>query len=150
MSNEPPIRTEADLKRVLHELQEDTERMRKLRSDAESAGEEAYELAEKVYELRLDEFHSERGYRRIKDMANAAGVSFREAYTALGNEFRPDAPGVGEAGHGLSPRSTEMSAEEERQMHGYSHKDVEAHAKTRGIPYRAAMIELSATTKEKR
>jgi hypothetical protein len=148
MSNEPPIRTEADLKRVLHELQEDTERMRKQRADAEREGEKAYELAEKVYELRLDEFHSERGYRRIKDMADAAGVSFREAYIALGNEFRPDAPEVGEAGHGSNPKSAEMSAEEERRMLGYSHEDVEARASEKGLTYRQAMVELSTHTTE--
>jgi hypothetical protein len=147
MTNKREEKALAELQAQTRQLEAETA---ELAERVEEEGERAEQMAWEVYELRLDEFHSERGYRRIKDMANAAGVSFREAYTALGNEFRPDAPGVGEAGHGLSPRSTEMSAEEERQMLGYTHKDVEAHAKTRGIPYRTAMIELSATTKEKR
>jgi TolA-binding protein len=116
----------------------------------EKSREQTEQTAQEVYEFALDNFHGERGYRRIKDMADAAGVSFREAYAALANEFRPKAPEVGESGHGSNPTSTEMSAEEERRMLGYTHEDIEAHAKTRGIPYRAAMIELSTTAREAR
>jgi hypothetical protein len=54
------------------------------------------------------------------------------------------------SGFGISPKSTEMSKEEERQMLGYSHEDIEARAREKGLTYRQAMVELSAQPKEAR
>jgi hypothetical protein len=142
--NEVEKKALGELREMTRQLEVDTAA---LTERVEEDRERAEHMAWEVYELSVDEFHSERGYRRIKDMADAAGVSFREAYIALANELHPEAPWVGEAGYGLSPKSTEMSKEEERRMLGYSHEDIEAHAREKGLSYRQAMVELSAQPK---
>jgi hypothetical protein len=144
MTNKREEKALAELQAQIRQLGAGTA---ELAERVEKSREQTEQTAQEVYEFALDNFHGERGYRRIKDMADAAGVSFREAYIALANELHPKPPDQGERAS-LEPAG--MSAAEERQMLGYSHKDVEAHASKKGLTYRQAMVELSAQPKEER
>lgn len=131
-------------KKLIAELESQTRRLeaqtRALTEGLEKSREQAQETARGTYELRLDDFHSERGYRRIKEVADAAGMSFREAYKQLANELRPKVPEVGE--ETTPPESVLMSAEEEQEAYGVTNQQIEDYARERGLSFRDAWVEI--------
>ncbi|MBA3474690.1 MAG: hypothetical protein H0T57_15965 [Rubrobacter sp.] len=110
-----------------------------------AVGNEFHPKAPKPIEVRRELTEA-----RIDALATEKDISQREAMVELSQQGYVLNVGesVDEEDSPVEP--VEMTAEEEREMFGASHEDIERHAKTLGLSYRDAMIELSARTKEAR